>query len=322
MYDFPAFFGRKMNPKEAIRPIIILGGVTLTLIVSSKDAPLDLDSIRLASSNTIGPTPDMVVARLNPDVRLTPTLTPTPVPTIGSTPTERPTDVPTSTSYSGGVTLRPPTIIRERQSQIPQPVEIVEGQNYQWAERLLFLTNELRKDKGKPPYQTDPRLKASAEKYAEYSYRYGDPYHPDHNLDGSPTDRAIRQGYFGGVWENMDASFNSPDETFSEFVASPGHYAALLLDVPDIGIGCFQGKYNYYGAYYRIVQCVMDMGKEVILPTSVPTPDSTPEPLPTATVGPMPSPTPVPTVTPTPEPTRTPTPEATPTSEPTPTLQP
>ena len=166
---------------------------------------------------------------------------------------------------------------------------------------MLYLTTQLRADRGLPPYQSDSRLKASAEKYAEYAFKYGDPNNGSHELYLNPTLRAAEEGYTGLVWENMDAGYDTADQTFDEFVHSSGHLANFLLSVPDIGVACYQGPRNINGFVYTMVECVMDFGKP---PEPLPIPTSTPYPIPTRT----PTPTPAPTSTPTPTAAPTPTP--------------
>jgi len=299
---------------------VTAAGVSLFVVYASPKDTVGLDSIRLSSNSTIGPTPDMVAVRTDPDGRLTPT--PTPVPTVGTTPTAEPTSItnpgthPTRIPSQVEITISPP--------QESTPVsEIAEGQNYEWADELLGRTDQFRRDNGLRPYNHDDRLKRAAEKYTAYYYQNGDLDHFSHYLcndlgDCTPVQRAVREGYIGNVGDDMGASYYSAARLFESFVASEPHRAALLsTSYSDVGIGCFEGVKYYQSRPYKWNLCVISFGEPIRFPPT-PTPYPTPAPTPTATAEPTPTSTPRPTATPTPVPTSTPASEGSPTPEPSP----
>ena len=308
-----------MGAKENLRYLVAAAGVSLFVVYASPKDTAGIDSIRLGSNNTIGPTPDMVVAKLGRDDLLTPTLTP--VPTVGITPTTEPTHITNPEVKPTRVNTIPPensVIIRPPLESTPVS-EIIERQNDEWASEILYLTNEYRADNGRQPYKPDDRLKLAAEKYTAYYYKNGDLGYFTHYLcndlgDCTPVQRAARERYIGNVGDDMGASYNSAAELFASFMGSTPHRAALLsASYSDVGVGCYQGIRYYEGRPYKWNLCVISFGDLIRFPTPYPTPDPTPEFSPTATVGPTPTSTPRPTATPTPVPTPTAEPSPTPT---------
>lgn len=297
-----------MGVKENLRFGIISVGISALAVYASPQDSRGIDLIRLSSNSTIGPSPDMVIARVNPDGGLMPTLTP--IPTIGTGPDATPTPNTNSTPRSGETVTRSPTTIRGETPEGGPTREIVEGLNYQWASEISTLTDEFRAKNGLSPYRPDSRLKAVAENYATFYFQNGDLTNLDHflcddNGDCSPWDRAAREGYGGiltQVTENMASGYQSAAETFAGWLASPPHRATILSPkYQDSGIACYIGKKSSLCiGYYGVIP--PDPPPPVPLPTATPTPTEIPE------LTQTPTPTAIPTAEPSPTPTPTPTP--------------
>lgn len=123
-------------------------------------------------------------------------------------------------------------------------------------QRIVERTNEFRKEKGREPVQTNPKLKETAAYFAQYMARtdkYG------HHADGQrPSQRADNHGYdYCLVSENIAYAYSSaglsPDELVDKFVTgwieSKGHRENMLEPaVTETGVAVAQSKSsnNYY----------------------------------------------------------------------------
>lgn len=304
-----------MSAVEKLRYVLTYGGISAFVIWASPNDNPDIDSIRLGSNNTIGPTPDMVIARVNPDGILAPT--PTPIPTIGAGPDATPTPNTNSGPRSGETGTRPPTVARGETPEGGPTPEIIEGLNYQWASEISALTDEFRVKNGLPPYHPDLRLKTAAENYAEFYFKNGDPVNLDHflcddNGDCSPWERAAREGYGGiltQVTENMASGYKSASEAFAGWLGSLGHRANLLSSkYQDTGVACWLGIRYLENRPYESSLCLAYFG---VIPPDPPPPEPRPTATPTSTT--IPESTPTPTPQPTPSLTAEPSPAPTPT---------
>ena len=112
-------------------------------------------------------------------------------------------------------------------------------------ELISKLTNEFRRQEGRPEVQRNPKLTAAAHSFADYvarTNRFG------HTADGSqPWERAKKQGYkYCVIAENIAYEYNSAgfgtEELARSFVEgwkhSPPHRKNMLdPDLTDIGVG-------------------------------------------------------------------------------------
>ncbi|OGD84759.1 hypothetical protein A2165_04360 [Candidatus Curtissbacteria bacterium RBG_13_40_7] len=315
-----------MGAKETLRNALALTGISVAAIYTGSQDSMTPDSVASHLNNPSDETLDFIVAvGSNPGRELIPTVVP--IPTIRSTPIGTPVsnptaDIPTTNQFSNTVPDQNPTIIRPPAESTPAS-EITEGQNIEWANRLLELINGedgLRDKMDLPPYNLDLNLQVAAQNYAAYFFKYGDIYNPDHFLDGTPAERAWEQGYTANlidVSENIGGSFISAEEVFDSWVNSPGHMANLVsTKYKDIGMSCWQGTYYFEDRPYKNNVCIAMFGVKEFLPTPTPTRVATPRPTPTRTS--VPTPTVIPTPTPTATATLTPMPQSTPTPESTP----
>ena len=104
-----------------------------------------------------------------------------------------------------------------------------------------------------------PALMAAAQYYATLHFA-ADPYALNHNLDGSPLDRAMRQGYYGWIGEVLVTGPQSAPELLDVWMDSPPHSSILLGSFSDIGLGCEEGPYVVDGYTFQIALCVGMVG--------------------------------------------------------------
>ena len=227
----------------------------------------------------------------------TPAATPTPTP--ASTPTPTPTPSAPTEAQASQVVSGTTSGVQVRQRPLPPAPLIVEGLDYDWARTILRLTNQTRSANGLSTLRPDASLARAAEKYVEFLWRTNGG-ELSHTLDGTPTDRAVREGYRGGAGENLwgpalYAEYQTPEQAFSGWMNSPGHRANILTaDYVDIGVGCFRGKWvRADGVVSPAYVCGQLFGVPCP-PTPTPPPDWTPVPEPTPDPSNTPTPTPAP----------------------------
>lgn len=271
-----------MNLKESLRHATALVGITIGgVLLGSRDQAWEPVP---TPTPTDGPVRDLQFNR--PKYTLAPTSTATPTPTPEATPTKtpkpepKPTATPTPPPPAGGPepTLAPiptqpppppptPTVGVTREPSPTTKPEIKEGLNYEFADEVIRLTNEFRKENDLPPLNKDERIMRAAQKYAQYCFENCDYQNLDHFLDGSPDQRLAREGYLAwALDEVMDGEIGSPQDTLNSWLNSPSHRTSLLhTDIFDIGTGCYQGPYSPpgYPDYIRFVICVQDMASEI-----------------------------------------------------------
>src|SRR3989338_5200810 len=187
-----------------------------------------------------------------PTATNTPTRTSTRIPTRTPSPTRTPTYTPTEAP------TRTPT---------PEP-----GPNYELAEGITELINQKRQELGLNQLTLDPALVSAANEYAEFLFDNIITNHVfprlDHNLDGlTPTQRAEKYGYQGGVGEileevaNPAADFFTPKHFMQGWLNSPPHYAIKTDPIAHgIGVGCCQGFYQFGTAEGIVSFCVGNFG--------------------------------------------------------------
>jgi uncharacterized protein YkwD len=124
------------------------------------------------------------------------------------------------------------------------------------------LINEARVRNGLPGLLPNSPLTSAAQSYAALSFEGRDPFDLNHNLDGTPKDRAERQGYVGGVGEVLAASFTVPEEVLDLWLDSESHMRILLRDDSrDLGVACYGGPHTIVpGGVYDVKVCVAMVG--------------------------------------------------------------
>ena len=180
---------------------------------------------------------------------------------------------------------------------------------------FLTLINAQRASLGLNALRVNSQLETAA--YL-HSKDMGDNNYFSHNsLDGTQFyQRIIAAGYsnYAGLAENIAMAYGAPSasQVYSMWYNSPGHYANMIGDYVDAGLGVYTiNGYTYY---------TLDLGKSYNpYPTAAPTLAPTAHPAPTPTAAPTSAPTPMPTAIPTPTatPTQNPAPTASPTPKPT-----
>ncbi|MDP7035113.1 MAG: FHA domain-containing protein [Planctomycetota bacterium] len=94
------------------------------------------------------------------------------------------------------------------------------------------ITNKYRIMMGKRAVRLDDKLILAARGHSEYMQRSGQFAHrvPGHPDGASPQDRARKQGYVGGVGENISMGRESPQGAHDAWVHSSGHHRNILRD--------------------------------------------------------------------------------------------
>jgi len=224
----------------------------------------------------------------------TPAATPTPTP--ASTPTRTPAPPALTEPQASQVVSGMTSGVRVRQQPQPPTPVVVEGLDYDWARTIFRLVNEIRAADGLATLRENALLRRAEEKYVEFLWRTNGG-EIDHNLDGTPLDRALREGYNGwageSLWGPAMGPEYQPEQAVSGWMSSPPHRAAILNpDFIEIGVACFRGKWVRSDG-------VVSPGHVCGKLFGVPCP---PAPTPPPGWTPMPEPTPDPSQTPTPPP--------------------
>lgn len=259
-----------MNFKESLRNTTTFLAITAASIYCGREdtaqevtitphrpSPTSTPERQIAKPTiTLEPSPSPVVTVEPPAIptsipTFAPTPTFTPIPTVAPLPTRRP--APT------------PTVIIIREPAPTKTPEIAEAQNYEWAQRLIDLTNQVRIENLLSPLSINSSLMTAAQKYAKFLFENGDPYSPSHTLDGlGPYQRVVNEGYTGrAVLEVAAGSSVSADQVMESWLLSPPHHDGLLnTEVREIGAGCYEGPYTFEGSgvTIRLVFCVENMG--------------------------------------------------------------
>jgi len=108
----------------------------------------------------------------------------------------------------------------------------------------MALINERRAGGGLPALSPNQALIDAAQRYAELHFAAG-PYQLSHTLDGTPSERAARAGYGGGVGEVIVTGSPSAQNLVDLWMASPPHYSIIMgAQYSEIGVGCAVGPYS------------------------------------------------------------------------------
>jgi len=122
----------------------------------------------------------------------------------------------------------------------PPPTPPPGGLRSDIAQQLYGLLNAERQANGVAAVSVHGALVQAAEAYAQYHFTHSDPYQLSHYLDGTPTDRAARQGYCCPVGEILVISPGSAESMVELWMDSPGHRAIIVEPrYVSAGIGCY-----------------------------------------------------------------------------------
>ncbi len=105
-------------------------------------------------------------------------------------------------------------------------------------------------------------LTAAAQDYATLHFLSTDPLQLNHYLDGSPEDRAKRNGYTGLVAEALVTGSSQAEQLMEAWLNSPSHRDIILdSQYRDIGVGCYEGSYvDASGSSLHLALCVANLG--------------------------------------------------------------
>jgi len=183
------------------------------------------------------PGPRQSVKAFNPEpVVLVPTPTASPLPQspAPTPPPPDPTPVPTP-EPTPVPTPPPPAYVPPSPPAAPYN---------ELSRTVLGFIGDQRARAGLPPLTPNNALINAAQQYADFVFAAG-PYQLSHTLDGTPADRAARQGYAGGIGEILATASPSAQQMIDLWMGSPPHQA-ILMDgrFQDIGVGCATGLYT------------------------------------------------------------------------------
>jgi uncharacterized protein YkwD len=121
--------------------------------------------------------------------------------------------------------------------------------------------NQRRSANGLGGLTPNGALASAAQKYAALHFAAG-PYALNHNLDGTPRDRAAREGYYGWIGEVLVTGAQSAQALVDIWMGSPPHASILMGDFSEMGVGCQEGPYTSpEGHTFQIALCVGMTGR-------------------------------------------------------------
>lgn len=125
----------------------------------------------------------------------------------------------------------------------------------------MSLINQRRAAAGLRTLAANSALISAAQRYAELHFAAG-PYLLSHTLDGTPADRAAREGYSGGVAEVLATGSPSSQLIVDVWMSSPAHQAIIMgASYSDIGVGCAVGPaVDPNGNTFETALCVGMLG--------------------------------------------------------------
>jgi hypothetical protein len=127
--------------------------------------------------------------------------------------------------------------------------------------QLHYKSNIIRKESRLAEHKLSAVLTAAAQDHAWYMARQHDKNQEDFNHrggNGSPGQRAARAGYYGLVMENIARGYPSVDKTFTAWLDSGDHRAAILAaNTSDAGFGYARARdgTTYWVGLYGAPQC-------------------------------------------------------------------
>jgi uncharacterized protein YkwD len=117
---------------------------------------------------------------------------------------------------------------------------------------VMTLVNQERAREGCGPLKEDARLTAAAGAHSQDMLE-NDYFSHDSPTQGSPSDRAARQGYPSGVGENIAAGYPTPEAVVDGWMESRGHRENILnCDYKSTGVGFVSGG-GEFGTYWTQV---------------------------------------------------------------------
>lgn len=131
------------------------------------------------------------------------------------------------------------------------------------ADRLVQMINAERAKVGVSGVTQNAALTAAAKDYAALHFLSTDPFQLNHYLDGSPGDRAKRNGYSGLVAETLVTGAPQAEQLIQAWLNSPSHRDIILdSQYRDIGVGCYEGSYlDANGTTLNLALCVANLGQ-------------------------------------------------------------
>jgi uncharacterized protein YkwD len=122
-----------------------------------------------------------------------------------------------------------------------------------FAQRVLELTNQARREAGLPPLKLNETLQAVALAHAQDMAEHDFVGHV--GSDGSTLAQRLRNAGFTG-WliasENVAAGFSTPEGVVAAWLASPGHRENLLHpSLREIGVAYVYDAGDAYGPFYH-----------------------------------------------------------------------
>jgi uncharacterized protein YkwD len=110
---------------------------------------------------------------------------------------------------------------------------------------VLTLVNQERARAGCGPLREDARLTTAAGLHSQDMLE-NDYFSHDSPTQGSPSDRAARQGYPSGVGENIAAGYPTPQAVVDGWMESRGHRENILdCGYKSTGVGFVSGSTGY-----------------------------------------------------------------------------
>jgi uncharacterized protein YkwD len=178
------------------------------------------------------------------------------VPAMFSGPAEQPaTNGDAGTGAGVGVTADPTEEASEQPTEAPSPTVSAKSPtprlstNARYEQEVIDLVNRERARARQPcePLSVDSRLTAAARGHSADMAAKN--YFSHDGKDGStPTERARRAGYPGGVAENIAAGQQNPNSVMNAWMNSSGHRTNILnCRYKVIGVGvAYRGRTPYW----------------------------------------------------------------------------
>lgn len=119
------------------------------------------------------------------------------------------------------------------------------------AQRVVELTNDLRRERGCDPLRIDAHLTAAAQAHSDDMATHD--YFSHTGRRGSHAgDRITAAKYPWRAWaENIAAGYDTPDAVVGAWMDSDGHRANILnCELRDIGVGYAENRTSTYGTYW------------------------------------------------------------------------
>jgi len=186
----------------------------------------------------------------------TPRTTPPPAP--APAPTSEPIVAPEPTPEPLAPAPAPPPPPPRSEYAPPAPPALPPAEAHNDLSRSVrALVNERRAQAGLSALSANAALIDAAQHYAQLHFAAG-PYQLSHTLDGTPSDRAARAGYWGAVGEVIVTAQPIAQNLVDLWMGSPPHYAIIMgSQFSDFGVGCAVGPFaDGAGNVFETALCV------------------------------------------------------------------